>query len=154
MTTDAKSQSAIDPRSVTDDDARQTEMHRIVMDARATRESLMDLDHSIQSARDAITIGAATQGRTMTESERSLRRSLRADQTEVRDAFTELALVTLARLDSTQEMRALAARLQSINKHVHAELQDLRNLENFAREVSELLAKVDNVTKQILSISS
>ena len=121
----------------------------ILASARDARLALMDLDHRIQSERDGIVRTAALEGRELTEPEKAKRKVLRADQAEVRDAFTELAFVTMARLDSSPETAALNRRMAALDHHVQAELNELKGLGDMAETVDSALQKVAQLADSI-----
>jgi Zn-dependent oligopeptidase len=61
----------------------------IVAGATASRSQLASLDHTLQGAIDKIVLGAAKQGRELTDDEKKQRKLLRAQQADVQEAFEE-----------------------------------------------------------------
>lgn len=130
-----------------------SQLDEILASARHARLALLDLDHHIQSERDGIVRAAALEGRELTEPEKAKRKALRADQAEVRDAFTELAFVTMARLDSSSETAALNRRMEALDHHVQSELNDLRRFGELAETVDSALQKVAQLADRISKLA-
>jgi hypothetical protein len=104
----------------------------IVADAAARRADLAELDHLLQNDIDEIVLAAALEGRPLSEAEKQRRRALRAEQSEVQDAFRALAFVTLARLDQSAELAALHAKMTGINAVLADDLDRLKDIARYA----------------------
>src|SRR2546423_12122973 len=98
----------------------------IVAEASATRSQLASLDHTLQSEIDKIILGAAKQSRALTDKEKNQRKLLRGQQADVQEAFAELAFVTVARLDNSDDVKQLREKLKSINANLSDDLGRLK----------------------------
>jgi hypothetical protein len=117
----------------------------IVAGATASRSQLASLDHTLQGAIDEIVLGAAKQGRELTDDEKKQRKLLRAQQADVQEAFEELAFATAARLDNSDDVKQLREKLQSINANLGDDLDRLRKIAIYAAiaaQVADGLAKL------------
>jgi len=117
----------------------------IVAGATASRSQLASLDHALQSAIDGIVLGAAKQGRELTDDEKNQRKLLRGQQADVQEAFEELAFVTVARLDNSDDVQQLREKLKSINANLDDDLQRLKKIATYAviaAQVADGLAKL------------
>jgi hypothetical protein len=117
----------------------------IVAGATASRSQLASLDHTLQGAIDKIVLGAAKQGRELTDDEKKQRKLLRAQQADVQEAFEELAFATAARLDNSDDVRQLREKLQSINANLGDDLDRLKKIAIYAAiaaQVADGLAKL------------
>jgi hypothetical protein len=104
----------------------------IVADAATSRANLAELDHMLQDEIDDVVLAAAREGRALSPADNERRRALRADQSEVQDAFKALAFVTLARLNQSAELVALEAKLTGINAVLADDLDRLRSIQRYA----------------------
>jgi len=117
----------------------------IVAEAAATRSQLASLDHTLQDEIDKIVLGAAKQGRALTDNEKNQRRLRRSQQADVQEAFAELAFVTVARLDNSDEVKQLREKLKSINANLSDDLERLKKIATYAAiaaQVADGLAKL------------
>ena len=117
----------------------------IVAEATATRSQLASLDHTLQGEIDKIILGAAMQGRELTDNEKNQRKLLRGQQADVQEAFAELAFVTVARLDNSDDVKQLRERLKSINANLSDDLERLKKIATYAAiaaQVADGLAKL------------
>jgi len=116
----------------------------IVAEATKSRSHLADLDHALQSEIDEIVLGAARAGRPLSDAEKARRKSLRASQSDVGDAFTALAFATLARLNQSADVVELKGKLDTINANL---VDDLDRLKNIARYAAIAAQVADGLTK-------
>ncbi len=117
----------------------------IVAAAVEARRELSDLERVLQEEIDEIDFTAFVERRPLTPQEKQLRRVRRSDQGEVRDAFKELAFVTLQRLDQSAEVQQLVAKLTQVNERLGEDLDELKAIERYtaiAAKVADTLAKV------------
>jgi hypothetical protein len=121
----------------------------IVAAAQAARRNLSDLEQRLQSEIDKIDFDAFENGRDLTEEETGRRTQLRASQSEVRDAFIELAFVTVSRLDESTEVATLSARMDRINRGLSDDLARLKQIAEFAKTVAKVANGVAKVAAQI-----
>lgn len=128
---------------------RDLTLDAIVASAAEARKQLGKLEHRLQGGIDDIDFVAFAQNRPLTEAEREQRRQLRASQTEVRDAFVQLAFVTLQRLDNSIEILSLNQRMQTIQKNLADDLETLKNIEMIADTVAKVSDSIAKVVAQI-----
>jgi seryl-tRNA synthetase len=121
----------------------------IVAAAEESRKSLFDLELGIEKEVDALRFRAFRENRDLTAEELDRRTKLRACQAEIRDAHTELAHVTLVRLDSSDEVRSLNARIGEVNRGLADDLQALKDLEELAGKLAEVTDKLAQVVRKI-----
>jgi hypothetical protein len=117
----------------------------IVAGAKGSRSQLESLDKALDSAIDEIVSGGAKQGRQLTDGEKGERDLLRAQQAKVQAAFQELAFVTLARLDNSDDVKQLQEKLKSINADLNDDLERLKKIATYAAiaaQVADGLAKL------------
>jgi hypothetical protein len=126
---------------------RNVTIDAIVASAAEARKHLGKLEHRLQGEIDDIDFVAFAENRPLTEAEREQRRQLRASQTEVRDAFVQLAFVTLQRLDNSLEILSLNKRMQAIQKNLADDLGTLKNIERIA----DTVAKVSDSVAQVVA---
>ena len=119
----------------------------IVASAAEARKQLGKLEHRLQGGIDDIDFVAFAENRPLTKEERAQRTQLRASQTEVRDAFVQLAFVTLQRLDNSSEILSLNKRMQAIHKNLSDDLEALKKMERLANT----LAKVSDSVAQVVA---
>lgn len=104
----------------------------IIVAAAEARQGLTTLEHQLQGDIDEIDLRAFREERRLTEAERGRRRTLRAAQAEVRDAFASLAYVTARRLDNSEETARLLGRVRDINAGLGDDLDELKTIERYA----------------------
>lgn len=122
----------------------------IIASAAEARRRLGELEHGLQGEIDHIDFVAFMESRQLSNNEREQRMRLRASQMEVREAFDQLALSTLQRLDNSIEVAALNQRIQVIQKNLEYELEMLMNI----AKIADTVAKVsDSVTKVVVQIA-
>ncbi len=126
----------------------------IVRSAQAARRDLSDLEHELQTGIDSIDSAAFQQGRDLTAAETAKRTQLRASQAEVRDAFIQLAFVTVSRLDDSTEVAALSARMQGINSGLADDLARLKRIAQFAETAAKVVDGVANVAAQVAKLAA
>ena len=117
----------------------------IVAGATASRSQLASLDHALQSAIDGIVLGAAKQGRELTDDEKNQRKLLRGQQADVQEAFAALAFATAARLDNSDDVKQFREELKSINANLGDDLERLKKITTYAAiavQVADGLAKL------------
>jgi hypothetical protein len=124
-------------------------LEAIMADVKTTRANLAELEHQLQEEIDEIVIAAALEARPLSEADKVRRRALRAEQSEVQDAFRALAFATLARLNQSAELAALEAKLTGINALLEDDLDRLKKIARYAGiaakvadGLAELAAKV------------
>lgn len=117
----------------------------IIASAKETRRHLADLEQQLQAEIDEIDFLAFQERRPHTAEERARRKERRASQTEVREAFVELAYVNLRRLDESDEVARLQKRMNQINRGLSDDLNDLKEIKKYAEtatKVAEGIAKI------------
>jgi hypothetical protein len=117
----------------------------IVAGATASRSQLASLDHMLQGAIDKIVLGAAKQGRELTDDEKNQRKLLRGQQADVQEAFAALAFATAARLDNSDDVKQFREELRSINANLSDGLEKLKKITTYATiavQVADGLAKL------------
>lgn len=126
----------------------------IVAAAAVARRNLSDLEQRLQSEIDRLDFAAFGEGRSLTQDEAIRRTQLRASQSEVRDAFVELAFFTVSRLDNSAEVETLSARMTRINRGLADDLARLKRIAGFARTVAKVADGVAKVTAQIAMLAT
>jgi hypothetical protein len=124
----------------------------IVAEATATRSQLASLDHTLQGEIDKIILGAAKRNRALTDNEKNRRRLLRSQQADVREAFAELAFVTVARLDNSDDVKQLRESLKSINANLSDDLERLKKIATFAAIAAQVADGLAKLVGQVASV--
>jgi uncharacterized phage infection (PIP) family protein YhgE len=118
----------------------------------AARQELSTMEHQLQGAIDDLDFQAFLDGnRPLTDEEKSERTQMRASQSEVRDAYTELAFVTLQRLDDSAEVAQLHARLERINRGLQDDIAALRRIAAVAETAAKVSDKVADIAAKLAS---
>lgn len=126
----------------------------IVKSSQGARRSLSDLEQQLQSMIDEIDFTAFRDGRDLTPDETVRRTQMRASQREIRDAFVELAFVTVSRLNDSDEIAALSARMERINRGLSDDLERLKRIAGFAKTVAKIADGVAKVAAQITTLAA
>jgi hypothetical protein len=126
----------------------------IVKAAQAARRNLSDLEQQLQTEIDKIDFAAFHEGRDLTHDETARRTQLRASQSEVRQAFIELAFVTVTRLDHSDEVATLSARMQGINRGLADDLDRLKRIADFAKTVAKVADAVARVAGMLAKLAA
>jgi outer membrane lipopolysaccharide assembly protein LptE/RlpB len=121
----------------------------IVASAAEARKQLGKLEHRLQGEIDGVDFIAFERNRPLNEAERKQRRQLRSSQVEVRDAFTQLAFVTLERLDNSDEVLRLEQRMKAIQATLADDLEHLKRIERIAETVAKVSDTVADVVSKI-----
>jgi hypothetical protein len=124
----------------------------IIAAATASRSQLASLDHTLQGAIDEIVLGAAKQGRELTDDEKNQRKLLRAQQADVQDAFAQLGFATAARLDNSDDLKQLREKLQSINASLSDDLQRLKNIAMYAAIAAQIADGLAKLAEQVAGL--
>lgn len=143
-------------RDALDDRPTEANLHRLIESAAAivaaaedSRNSLFDLELGIEKEVDALRFRVFQESRDLTADELDRRTKLRACQAEIRDAHLELAHVTLVRLDNSDQVRSLNARIGEVNRGLADDLQGLTDLEELAGKIQEVTDKLAQVVRKI-----
>lgn len=118
---------------------------QIVAAAKTTRRELSEMEGELQAEIDEIDMQVFSDRRAYSVEEKKRRKSLMADQAEVREAFKELAYMTLSRLDDSDEVKQLTKKMKQINDGLSDDLNDLKKVERYAQvaaKVADGMAKV------------
>lgn len=126
----------------------------IVNSARAARRSLSDLEQRLQDEIDSIDFAAFREDRGLTPAEAAKRTQMRASQAEVRDAFVQLAFVTVSRLDDSAEVAALSGRMERINRGLADDLERLNRVAKFAKTVAKVADGVARVAALLATLAA
>jgi hypothetical protein len=113
--------------------------------ASGTRAALAALEQSLAARIDEIEGTAFDAHRPFTPAESSERDQLRASLSETRDAFRELAFVTLQQLDRSDTVKHLVRDMQDVNRQIADDLDRLKGIALFAStaaQVADGLAQV------------
>lgn len=121
----------------------------IISSAQAARRDLSDLEQDLQNGIDEIDFKVFSEERTLTSDEKARRQQLRASQTEIRDAFIELAFVTVRRLDDSNEVERLNARMAQINRGLKDDLNDLQEIVDFAEKAAKAADTIAKVVQKV-----
>ena len=121
----------------------------IIASATEARRNLSDLEQQLQTEIDEIDFRAFQDGRPLTADEKARRKQFRASQTEVREAFVELAFVTLRRLDDSEEVKRLHKRMDQINRGLSDDLDDLKQIAEFAETAAKVADTIAEVVQKI-----
>jgi hypothetical protein len=122
---------------------------QIIASARDARQELADLEQQLQSRIDEIDFDAFREERGLTADEKIERKQLRASQTEVREAFAELAFVTVRRLDESDEVGLLKAKMDQINRGLKDDFDDLKKIAAFATKTAKVADSVAKVVEKV-----
>lgn len=117
----------------------------IVEEARAARKDLSEMEVELQAEIDEIDMQVFVEKRPYSLDEKKRRKTLRADQAEVREAFKELAYLTLTRLDDSDEVKRLNRRMNLLTDGLSDDLESLKQVERYAgiaAKVADGMAKV------------
>jgi soluble cytochrome b562 len=134
--------------------AAEESVNDIVKSAQAARRSLSDLEQKLQSEIDSIDFAAFREGRDLTAAEIAKRTQLRASQGELRDAFVQLAFVTVSRLDDSAEVAALSGRMERINRGLADDLDRLKRVAGFAKAVAGVADGVAKVAARLVALAA
>jgi hypothetical protein len=126
----------------------------IVVGATASRSQLASLDHALQSAIDEIVLDAAKQGRELTDGEKNQRKLLRGQQADVQEAFKELAFVTAARLDNSDDVKQLREKLKSINANLNDDLERLKKIAIYAAIAAQVADGLAQLAEQVAAAAA
>lgn len=129
-----------------------TTIDDVLAEAKAARLDLADLEFELQEEIDRIRFDAASSGRAMTEEERNLRNQLRAEKSELRDAFVQLTFVTLQRLDSAPEIAQLNARMAAVNQDLQDDLAHLKEIAEFAALAARISEGIAGIAAKVASM--
>jgi hypothetical protein len=110
----------------------------IVAQAIKIRADLGDLDKKIQGQIDEIVMTAAREGRPLSDADKTQRDALREQQSNVEDAFDELAFATLSRLDQSADVDQLKGSLATINATLTDDLGRLQNIARYAETAANV----------------
>lgn len=110
----------------------------IMVDAKAQRENLEELERSLQADIKQIDRLAFMESRALTADEKAHRAALRASQEKVGAAYVEWAYLTLKRLDDSAEVDIIKEKIDAVNISLADDLGRLKNVERYA----EIAAKV------------
>lgn len=122
----------------------------IVASAAEARKQLGKLEHQLQGEIDRIDFIAFEEKRLLNERERKQRRQLRSSQIQVRDAFTQLAFVTIQRLDNSDEVLRLKQRIEIIKETLADDLERLKKIERIAETVAQVSDTVADVVAKLV----
>jgi hypothetical protein len=122
----------------------------IVASAAEARKQLGKLEHQLQGEIDRIDFIAFEEKRLLNERERKQRRQLRSSQIQVRDAFTQLAFVTIQRLDNSDEVLRLKQRIETIKETLADDLERLKKIERIAETVAQVSDTVADVVAKLV----
>lgn len=114
---------------------------------RKSLAELGELDDAAQTAYNAITRAAVRAARPLTPEEKEQQKKLRASQVEISDSINNLSFETLQKLDSSSEVEALVARIESINNIVKEEAAKLDSVSAFAKQAQETTAALASLTE-------
>lgn len=114
---------------------------------RKSLAELGELDEEAQDAIKAITRQAFRDARPLTDDEKNQQKTLRASQVELRDAINRLSFETLQQLDSSAEIEALVARIQSISNMVKEEAAKLGAIGRIAAQAQATTAALADLTE-------
>ena len=124
--------------------ARKPTAAQIIAQAKAARAELAKLESDLQEEIDGLDFSAFKEKRNLTAAEFKQRKSRRATQAEIREAFKILAFVTAQRLDNSDEVARLSHQMKTINGGLKDDLDRLKKIEKYAQiaaKVADALAK-------------
>lgn len=124
-------------------------VEQIVAVADEARRALFDLELELQKEIDGLRFVAFKENRPLTAAEKDLRNQLRASQGEIRDSHAELAYVTLARLDNSEEVKLLKQRIDEVNHNLKDDLETLAKIQRLAVKVANVADQVAKIVKEV-----
>jgi hypothetical protein len=124
----------------------------IVDAAAATRDALHRLESKLNEQIDAIAFTALQAGRAITAAERAQRDQYRAAVATVENSFDQLGFVTLAKLDSSDDVKGLLNDTTATNTRLDGDLARLKQVENVAQEVADVAAQLSKVVQGLAQL--
>jgi len=134
--------------------AKEESVDEIVKTAQAARRKLSDFEHKLQTEIDDIDFAAFQEDRKLTPAESARREQLRDSQSKVREAFVELAFVTVSRLDQSDEVKALSTKMDEINRGLSVDLDRLKNVVKFAKTIANVADGVAKVAALLANLAA
>lgn len=116
------------------------------------RETLGALASQLNDGIDAIEAKVFQEDRDFTSSERSRRDFLRASLNETNGAISELAFVTLDRLNQSDEVERMRADIDDVNRQIQGDLARLKKIADFAQQAADALALLAKIAEGLAGL--
>jgi hypothetical protein len=118
------------------------------------REALGKLASQLNDGIDAIEATVFQEDRDFTTAERSRRDFLRASLNETNGAISELAFVTLDRLNQSDEVKRMRADLDDVNRQIQGDLTRLKQIADFAQQAANALALLAQISEGLAGLAA
>lgn len=129
-------------------------VNQIVADRDHARETLGMLASNLNDGIDAIEAKVFQEDRDFTPSERNRRDFLRASLDETNGAISELAFVTLDRLNQSAEVERMRADIDDVNRQIRDDLTRLKAIEDFAQQAAAALALLAQIAEGLAGLAA
>jgi len=104
------------------------------------RDEVDALDQALAKERRAIQNAAIDEGRAMTDGDKKRRKEIGSTRQKLAEALEVIALVTLERLNNTNDIGQLTKAIERINKMLKDDLEALKKIENYAETTAKVVA--------------
>ena len=128
--------------------------NQIIAEAKAARDTLAELEVKLQEEIDEIRLKALVERRDMRPDERALRKERKADLAEAREAYRNLVFVNLQRLNNSDDIKQLQAKMDEINKGLGDDLAQLERIERYAETAAKIADAVAKVTAKLAELAA
>lgn len=128
--------------------------NQIIADAKAVRQTLGELERQLQEEIDEIRRKTLFEGRDMTQDERDLRDERKAQLAKARKAFQDLVFVNLQRLDNSDDVKQMQAKMDEINKGLGDDLAQLERIERYAETAAKIADAVAKATAKLAELAA
>ena len=129
-------------------------VNQIVADRDHARETLGMLASNLNDGIDAIEAKVFQEDRDFTSSERNRRDFLRASLNETNGAISELAFVTLDRLNQSAEVERMRDDIDDVNRQIRDDLMRLKAIEDFAQQAAAALALLAQIAEGLAGLAA
>jgi hypothetical protein len=116
------------------------------------RETLGKLASQLNDGIDAIEAKVFQEDRDFSADERSRRDFLRASLNETNSAISELAFVTLDRLNQSDEVKRMRAAIDDVNRQIQGDLTRLQEIATFAKQATDALALLAKIAEGLAKL--
>ncbi len=128
--------------------------NQIIADAKAARQTLGELERQLQEEIDEIRRKAVFEGRDMTQDEHDLRDERKAQLAKARKAFQDLVFVNLQRLDNSDDVKQMQAKMNEINVEIADDLAKLKRIERHAQTAAKIADVVAKATAKLAELAA
>lgn len=126
----------------------------IVEDAKALQHELLSAKHQLRDALDEMAVEVATKGVEFSQAQREQRAAWRAAMSEVNDAILDLNWVTLQRLNASEDVKMIRAKMMEINDELRDDIQRLKRLEHVAATAAQVVDTIAKVVEKTVALAA